>query len=82
MPISSVFDSYRESPKNLPEVRKHTDELIVYDNTAHRRGYRVVAQFIGGELSKAAQTIPDWAVKVFGKELHTAKQHAKPGHGR
>ena len=82
MPISSVFDSYRESTKNLPEVRKHTDDLIVYDNTAHRRGYRVVAQFIGGELSKAAQTIPDWAVKVFGKELHTAKQHAKPGRGR
>ncbi len=53
VPISSVIDSYRESPKNLPEVRKHTDDLIVYDNTAHRRGYRVVAQFIGGELSKA-----------------------------
>jgi len=44
----------------------------VYDNTAHRRGFRVVAQFIGGELSKAAQTIPDWAAKVFGKELHAA----------
>ena len=82
MPISSVIDSYRESPKNLPEVRKHTDDLIVYDNTAHRRGYRVVAQFIGGELSKAAQTIPDWAARVFGKELHAAKPHEKSGRGR
>src|ERR1043166_5979089 len=36
VPLSSVIDSYRESPKNLPEVRKHTDDLIVYDNTAHR----------------------------------------------
>ena len=79
VPISSVIDSYRESAKNLPEVRKHADDLIVYDNTAHRRGYRVVAQFIGGELSKTAQTIPDWAARVFGKELHAAKHHEKAG---
>ncbi len=37
--------------KNLPEVRRHADELIVYDNTAHDRGYRIVAHFIGGELN-------------------------------
>jgi len=78
----SVIDSYRESAKNLPEVRKHTDELVVYDNTAHRRGFRVVAHFIGGKLTKTAQTIPDWAAKVFGKDLHSGKQHEKPGRGR
>lgn len=75
--VSSVIDSYRESTKNLPEVRKHADEIILYDNTAHDRGYRVVAQFIRGELSKAAQTIPDWAAEVFGKELEPAVQRAK-----
>ena len=78
VPISSVIDSYRESPKNLLEVRKHTDDLIVYDNTGHRRGYRVVAQFVCGELTKTAQTIPDWAARVFGKELHTAKHLGPP----
>jgi len=31
VPVSSGIDSYRESPKNLPEVREHTD-LILYDN--------------------------------------------------
>ena len=82
VPISSVIDSYRESPKNLLEVRKHADDLILYDNTAHRRGYRVVAQFVGGELTKTAQTIPDWAARVFGKELHAAKHHEKAGRGR
>jgi len=82
VPVSSVIDSYRESPKNLPEVRKHTDDLILYDNTAHRRGYRVVAQFIGGEVSKVAQTIPDWVAKVFDKELRAAKHQEKPGRGR
>ena len=75
--VSGVIDSYRESTKNLLEVRKHADEVILYDNTAHDRGYRVVAQFIGGELSKAAQTIPDWAAKVFGKVLEPPGQRAK-----
>lgn len=50
VPVSSVIASYGESTKNLPEVLNHADELILYDNTAHRRGFRVVAQFIGGNL--------------------------------
>ena len=82
VPVSSVIDSYRESTKNLCEVSKYADELLVYDNTAHRRGFRVVAHFIGGKLSKTAQTTPDWAAKVFGKELHPPEQHEKPGRGR
>jgi predicted ABC-type ATPase len=80
--VSSVIDSYRDSTKNLTEVRKHADELIVYDNTAHNRGYRVVAHFIGSELSKAAQTTPDWAAKIFGRELNAPMQRARPGHRR
>ena len=78
----SVIDSYQEATKNLAEVRKHADELILYDNTAHNRGYRVVAHFTGGKLSKVAQSIPDWAAKVFGKEFQATKQHTKPGRGR
>jgi predicted ABC-type ATPase len=82
VPVSSVIDSYRESTKNLSEVPNHADELLVYDNTAHRRGFRVVAHFIGGKLSKIVQTVPDWAGKVFGKQLHAAKQHEKHVRGR
>ena len=81
-PVSSVVDSYREATKNLSEIPKHADELLVYDNTAHRRGFRVVAHFIGGKLSRTAQTMPDWAAKVFGKELHGAKLREKPGRRR
>jgi len=81
-PVSSVIASYRESTNNLLEVRKHADELIVFDNTAHGRGYRLVAHFTNVELTKAAQTIPDWAAKVFGKELNTAKQRPGPGRER
>jgi predicted ABC-type ATPase len=82
VPVSSVIDSYRESTANLSEVPKHADELLVYDNTAHRRGFRVVAQFVSGKLSKTTQTIPDWATKVFGKELQPSEQHEKSGRGR
>jgi predicted ABC-type ATPase len=78
----SVIDSYGDSTKNLAEVRKHADELILYDNTAHDRGYRVVAHFIGGELSRAAQTIPDWAARVFGKELQPSMRRAKSDRSR
>ena len=80
--LSSVIDSYKESPKNLPEVSKHADDLILYDNTAHRRGFRVAAEFVGGKLTKVAQTVPDWVAKLFRRELQTAKQHEKAGHGR
>jgi len=80
--VSNIIDSYREAMKDLPEVRNHADELIVYDNTVHNRGFRVVAHFAGGELNKAAQTIPDWVAKVFGKELHPARKHRKTGRNR
>jgi len=82
VPVSSVIDSYRESTKSLSQVLNHADELILYDNTAHRRSFRVVAQFIGGNLCKTAQTMPDWVAKVFGKELAAATQHEKSGRAR
>jgi len=82
VPVASVIDSYREATTNLPEVLKHADELIVYDNTPHRRGFRVIAQFIGGNLCKAALSMPDWVAEVFGRELYATKQHVKSGRGR
>jgi hypothetical protein len=80
--VSSVIASYRESTNKLLEVRKHAGVIIVFDSTAHDRGYRVVADFTNGELAKAAQTVPDWAAKVFGKELNPAKQSPRPGRKR
>jgi hypothetical protein len=50
--------------------------------SAHRRGFRAVVHFIGGKLNKTAETTPDWAAKVFGRELHGAKQHDMAGRGR
>lgn len=56
--------------------------MLVHDNTGHLRGFRVVANFIGGKLNKTGRAIPDWAAKAFGTELHRAKQHEESGRGR
>lgn len=55
LPVSSVIHSPRESTKSLSEVLKRSSELIVYNNTAHRRSFRVDAQFISGNLCKTAR---------------------------
>ncbi len=54
LPVSSVTDSYRESTKSLSEVLKRANKLIVYNNIAHRRSFRVDAKFISGNLCKTA----------------------------
>src|SRR6266550_4949372 len=45
--LTTIIDSYREATKNLAEIHKRVDELIVYDNTAHvhetRELHRIVA---------------------------------------
>jgi len=76
-PAKSATDSYRESMTNLIEIPNHTDELIVYDNTPHNRGFRVVAHFTAGELTKAAQAMPDWVAKLFGKRLNPSKRPSR-----
>ena len=43
----------------VEEIAQYADELLVCDNTAHRHGFRVVAHFIRGKLSKTRQMIPD-----------------------
>ena len=69
VPLNTIPKSYQESIKNLPEARKHADDLLVYDNTPDGRGHRLVARFIAGELVKVTHTSPEWLKKVFGREL-------------
>ena len=69
VPLEAVPDSYREAMKNLPNARRHADDLLIYDNTPNGRGHRLVARFIAGELVKTTNTSPGWLKKVFGKEL-------------
>jgi len=75
VPLSTIPESYEEAMRNLPEARKHADDLLVYDNTENGRGHRLVARFIAGELVKTTQTPPDWLKEVFGRELRSAVKH-------
>ena len=79
VPLNTIPESYQESMKNLPEARKHADDLLVYDNTPDGRGHRLVARFIAGELVKVTHTSPEWLKKVFGRELsEVGKPREKP----
>lgn len=83
VPLEAISDSYEEAKKNLPDARRHADDLLVYDNTPNGRGHRLVARFIAGELVKATNTSPEWLKNVFGRELRgEAKQEKKSERGR
>lgn len=83
VPLATIPESYEEAMKNLPEARKHADDLLIYDNTPNGRGHRLVARFIAGELVKISHTLPEWLKDVFGRELRNdARQQEKSARGR
>ena len=67
--LARIPDDYAQSMKQLSDVKKVADDLMLFDNTAHGRGHRLVAHFQGGELMKLARSVPKWAQRVFGKEF-------------
>ncbi len=75
VPLGTIPESYDEALRNLPEARKHADDLLVYDNTENGRGHRLVARFIAGELVKTTSTPPEWLKDVFGRELRSEGKH-------
>ena len=68
-PLSRVAELHAQGIRELPEIRKLADDLMLFDNTAHGRGVRLVAHFRQGELVKLARTTPEWTRKVLGKEF-------------
>jgi len=68
-PISRMANDYVRGLSQLPKVKKLTDDLVLFDNTAHSRDVRLVAHFRCGKLVRLAREIPKWAQKVFGKEF-------------
>ena len=64
-PISRIPDDFSKGLKQLPNVRKLADNIMLFDNTVHAHGIRLVAHFYKGELVKLARTVPRWAHSVF-----------------
>src|SRR3989442_7759840 len=83
VPLGTIPESYEEAMKSLQEVRKHADDLLVYDNTENGRGHRLVARFIAGELVKTTHSAPEWLKDVFGRELRSEMEpQEKSSRGR
>ena len=68
-PISRIADDHTQGLRQLPKVKKLTDDLILFDNTAHGRGVRLVVHYQAGKVFKLAREIPKWARQPFGKEF-------------
>ena len=68
-PLARIPDDYAQGLKQLSEAKKSADDLMLFDNTTHGCGHRLVAHFQSGEVMKLARSIPKWAQKVFGKEF-------------
>jgi predicted ABC-type ATPase len=69
-PISRIPQDYTHGVKQLPEVKKMADDLMLFDNTPHGRGVRLIAHFRERKLVKLARTIPKWAQEAFGREFN------------
>ncbi len=67
--LARIPDDYAHGLKQLPDAKKLADDLMLFDNTTHGRGHRLVAYFHAGELMKLARSLPKWPQRVFGKEF-------------
>ena len=68
-PISRIPQDYTHGLKQLSKMKKLAHDLILFDNTPHARGVRLIAHFRDRELVKLARVIQKWAQKAFGKEF-------------
>jgi len=68
-PISRIQGDFSKGLKQLQSVRKLVDDLMLFDNTLHARGVRLVAHFHEGFLVKLARTVPGWAQRAFQAEF-------------
>lgn len=79
--LARIPDDYAQSMKQLSDVKKVADDLMLFDNTAHGRGHRLVAHFQGGELMKLARSVPKWTQRVFGREFEKWRGAQQLGRG-
>lgn len=70
-PISRIAQHCAHGLRQLPKVKNLTDDLMLFDNTAHGRNVRLVAHFQHGKLVKLAREIPKWAQKAFASDFTT-----------
>jgi predicted ABC-type ATPase len=68
-PVATLHDDYESGLHQLKRLANAADELLLLDNTIEGRSARVVAQFVGGKITKFARSGSGWAQEVFGREF-------------
>jgi predicted ABC-type ATPase len=68
-PLSRIPADFSEGLKQLRNVRKLADDLMLFDNTVHAHGVRLVAHFHKTDIVKLARSVPRWAENVFQAEF-------------
>lgn len=67
--ISRIPRDFSQGTKQLTQIRKLAEDLMLFDNTPHARGVHLIAHFHEGVLVKLARSVPKWAQRVFEAEF-------------
>jgi predicted ABC-type ATPase len=59
--VATLHEEYENGLRQLKRLANAADELVLLDNTVEGRSARVVAQFVGGKITKFARSVPRWA---------------------
>jgi len=57
VPSEAIPDSYEEAMKNLPNARRHADDLLVYGNTPNDRGISARGTFHCGRVGQGNEYV-------------------------
>jgi len=68
-PIAQVGEEIDKGLHDLQAMNRAVDELVLLDNTTEGRRPWVIAQFVDGQVTKLARSVPAWTDRVFGKEF-------------
>lgn len=68
-PLGRVANDFEQGVKQLRKISPQVDDLMLFDNTPHGRGVRLVAHFQNGKLASMARAVPQWARAVLGKDI-------------
>ena len=82
--MAEIREEHEKGLRELPDLKRAVDELILLDNTEEGRSPRVVAQFVNGEIAKVARSIPEWAQRSFSREFSKlmAQERSQPERAR
>ncbi|MDQ2901866.1 MAG: hypothetical protein M3Y07_19015 [Acidobacteriota bacterium] len=66
VPVNAILKRYDRALAGLVETIPLVEQLLVFDNSIHKRAPRFLARFKNGELVSLRRNAPGWANRTFG----------------